>query len=753
MSAHVGDEPLLGRTNGETDAYVALLRREQQVEAMQATLGWRLLSYYGPYKRRFVLPAWRRLRHLVGRWFQGPTDRAGDAYEGWARFTDRLRGVGYPTAVSSEVVTLVLIVDAASWRDADRVIASVRAQHHEAWELLLGRVGDTGALAALDDGRVRLDPGAYATRVAALNALVPQSAGSIVAVVPPEVVLAPDALTVACEAFRTTGADVLYGDEDQEDVTGRRHTPRFNPGWSPDLLLARMYWPRVVFHRRASLMRILPLAEDGAEAEGHACALLITERPSIVVHVPRVLSHTRDASSVPSREEPSRDAGQQVLAAALARRGIAGTVEPLGEPGLYRVRRAILAPARVSIIIPTRDGLSMLRRCLAAVERTHHADFEIAIVDNGSRDAATLAFLDATAHQVIRAPGPFNFSRLNNHAVPQTTGRYLVFLNDDTEPCGPDWLQALEEHAQRAEVGAVGAKLLYADGRIQHAGIAVGIGGLAGHPHRFRPDAPDGIRNVSAVTAACLMMRRESFEAIGGFDERLPVNSNDVDLCLRLRARGHLVVYTPHAVLRHFESQTRGPRARPDDAWLMTRRWRDVLRDDPYYSPNLDRAEESGAPDLSKPDGMMCLYRPVAGADGSLRLDAGQSAGQTFYATGPQLTAIVLHAAVDGIAPERAFRLVVRQTPDAEDDVRIVERAIRGRTGDEWWLCFEPIADSIGRFWYFRIEVAAGHAITLQRRSVASDVMGPCFEDDVPAHGTLSFEAYARAPYRCATTP
>jgi GT2 family glycosyltransferase len=750
----VRGEEALACANGDAELYRALLRREQQIEAMQRSLGWRLLSYYGPYKRRFVVPAWRRLRLLFERWLRGSAESAIDPYEAWARFANRFREC--ESADSSALVSVLVIADTGSQAQCADAIAAISAQRHGSWELVVANVGDADAASssstAGQDVRSRIDPTRYPTRAAAFNALVPRMRGELVALVPPEVSLVRDALSVVVRAFADTAGDVIYTDEDRQDAAGHRYAPRFNPGWSPDLLLSRPYWSRVVYYRRTTLMRALPLADDADGADAYDCALRMTEQSANVVHVPRLLAHVRDATAALVDAPHVRAAERRVLEAALARRGIEAIVRPHGE--VHRVQRAIRAPARVSIIIPTRDGLAMLRRCLDAVERTDHADFEIVVVDNGSREDATLAFLATTAHRVVRAPGPFNFSRLNNGAVPETTGRYLVFLNNDTEPRDPGWLRSLEEHAQRPEVGAVGAKLLYPDGRIQHAGIAVGVGDLAGHPHRFRreDESPDEIRNVSAVTAACLMMRRECFEAVGGFDERLPVNSNDVDLCLRLRSRGYLVVYTPHAVLWHFESQTRGARALPDDAWLMTRRWRDVLRGDPYYNPNLVLADETGEPDLSKPDGMVRLYEGIRAAEGTLPLAPGGSAGQRFLATGPQLTAIVLRALITGDAQERALTLVIRESPESETTVRTVGEAIRGQTDDEWWFCFEPIADSADRFWYFRVEVAEGHTVTLQRRSVASDVMGPCFENDAPAYGTLDFQVYARAPNRCATT-
>ncbi len=746
----------------DRDAYAALLRREQQVDAIQHSLGWRLLSFYGPYKRRFVLPLWRRLRARMSRWFGATRDPPVEAYERWARFADRFRTIESTAVEPPEMVSILMIIPASSDLDCAPAVASIIAQQHQAWELLIATSGNPGRAESSpvarqrrfgpDDARIHVDEGHYVGQAAAITALVGHARGGIVTVIGPDVALAPDALRVVVDAFHHTACGVLYSDEDHRDDRGTRHGPRFLPAWSPDLLLSEMYWSHATFYRRDVLTGLMPLDPDLDGAHAYDLALKVTERKVEVAHVPRVLAHVRAARLAPGAQPPGIDgaAGERALARALARRGVDAKVDRVG-PRAFRVRRAILSPARVSIIIPTRDGFGMLRRCLTAVERSQHPDFEVLIVDNGSRDRATLALLAATRHRVLRAPGPFNFSRLNNEAVREATGRYLLFLNDDTEPLDPTWLGELEEHAQRSEVGAVGAKLLYSDDRIQHAGVAVGVGGIAGHPYRFRRHAPGSVRNVSAVTAACLMVRRDVFEEVGGFDERLPINSNDVDLCLRVRARGLLVVYTPYAVVRHYESQTRGARALSDDAWLMTRRWRDVLRGDPYWSPNLDVTEETGDPDLDKPDGFSCLYFGPAGADGHITLAAGGRVGQRFFAAGPDLAAIVLRVAIDGAAPADAIRFVVRDAPDEGEPLRVVTTSVAGRTLDERWFCFEPIAGSADRFWYFEIQAAEGHTIDVRRANVTSDVMGPCWEHGRPSYGTLEFQAYARAPYRSVT--
>jgi GT2 family glycosyltransferase len=252
----------------------------------------------------------------------------------------------------------------------------------------------------------------------------------------------------------------------------------------------------------------------------------------------------------------------------------------------------------VSIIIPTRDQGALLEQCVRSIEeRTAYERYEIVVLDNGSREPAALRYLDGLAarHAVHRYPAPFNFSAICNFGAARAKGDYLLFLNDDTQVIGAQWLTAMLEHAQRARVGAVGAKLLYPYGRVQHAGVVLGIGGVAGHAFKQEADEalrpfgrPDCVRNCSAVTAACMMMARRAFDEVQGFDETFRVAFNDVDLCLRLRERGYLVVYTPRAVLYHHESATRGRSHPPDDERRCLQRWGSVIdAGDPYYSPHL----------------------------------------------------------------------------------------------------------------------------------------------------------------------
>jgi GT2 family glycosyltransferase len=308
------------------------------------------------------------------------------------------------------------------------------------------------------------------------------------------------------------------------------------------------------------------------------------------------------------------EAGKRALTDALQRRAIKGQAESERFFGFYRVRRRINNAAKVSIIIPTRDGFRHLRRSIRSIEsKTDYESYEIIIADNGSRSRRMLEYLDQSPHRVIRYDEPFNFSRLNNLSAREASGKFLLFLNDDTEVISSEWLGALVEQAERPEVGAAGAKLLYRDARVQHAGVILGVRGVAGHAHRYVDgfnvsgylNYPNVIRNYSAVTAACMITRRDLFDEIGGFDEEdLPVSYNDVDFCLRLRARGYLIVFTPYALLYHHESATRGLNRYPKEEALLRERWPNELASDYYYNPNLTKEREDFSIDFTKPESL-----------------------------------------------------------------------------------------------------------------------------------------------------
>jgi GT2 family glycosyltransferase len=283
--------------------------------------------------------------------------------------------------------------------------------------------------------------------------------------------------------------------------------------------------------------------------------------------------------------------------------GINGKAETTRFFNYYRLTRAIRDRERISIIIPVRNHHELLRNCIKSIqERAQYDNYEIIVVDNGSDNPRTMDYLRTLQHRVIRHDAPYNFSELNTIGAKESTGEHLLFLNNDTQALSPGWLPAMLEHSQRPEVGAVGAKLIYPDGRIQHAGIVLGLFGLCEHIHKFDDGRAGGymgllasVRNCSAVTAACCMIPKKVFAEVGGFDERLHANYNDVDLCLRIRERGYLVVYTPYSELLHLEHATRREagdvraEAFPEDTRIFLERWENTIRSgDPYYNPNLD---------------------------------------------------------------------------------------------------------------------------------------------------------------------
>ena len=402
---------------------------------------------------------------------------------------------------------------------------------------------------------------------------------------------APDALALLAPALAE--ADLAYG-----DALGPDDRPQLKPDWSPDLALATGYVGRAALFSRALLAR-LPAEPVGPMAE----AILAIETAAILAgargaHVARVLARTTGDCLDPSARAQALDARLKASAA------------PIGATlrnGAVQLDWTLPHPApKASIVIPSRDRLDLIARvCRGVLHETDYPDLELIIVDNGSTDPAVLAHYEALRRdprvRILIDPRPFNFAAMVNDGVAAATGAVVVLLNNDVAVLEPGWLDALVRQAIRPEVGAVGAKLLYADGTLQHAGVVVGLGGRAGHILRRRPgDTPGHLgrlrvaHEVSAVTAACLAVARDKYLAVGGFDaEAFPVDFNDVDFCLRLTAAGWKTVWTPAATLAHLESVSRGPsvgakRARfEQEAARFSERWRDVIRHDPYYHPAL----------------------------------------------------------------------------------------------------------------------------------------------------------------------
>ena len=406
---------------------------------------------------------------------------------------------------------------------------------------------------------------------------------------------------------------VFYADEDRISSAGRRHSPQFKPSWNPDLLysdphyshcwLIRADLAQTVSRRLAAVAEPISLYALVLEATA-AC------RSEQIVHLPEVLYHRADRCG----ECRGDSVSATTLSRFLARQG--RPVEVTSRPGGgHCLHWSLPDPAPlVSVIIPTRDRSELLRGCLDSLQRTAaaHPFTEILVIDNDSADPASVAYLaelEARAGvRLLRRPGPFNYASLNNDAARLARGDVLVFLNNDVEALQPGWLRTMVAQALRPEIGAVGARLLFDDGTVQHAGVLLGIGGIAGHAHKYFDAQADGYQlrlqlthQLSAVTAAVMVVRKALFLEVGGFDAAcFAVSYNDVDLCLRLMARGYRNLYCPDASLIHHESRSRGAPSSPEamaqwqqERQAMIRRWGNLLIADPHYSPHLSLVEEN----------------------------------------------------------------------------------------------------------------------------------------------------------------
>jgi GT2 family glycosyltransferase len=427
-------------------------------------------------------------------------------------------------------------------------------------------------------------------------------------------------------------ACIVYGDEDQISSMGRRHSPQFKPAWNPDLLYSDASYSHSWLIRSDQCSRACEALNASGEAVSlYSLALEVTSGCTVdqILHVPEILYHRLQT---PEEKRCSAQTAAS-LQAFFARHGQPHRVS-FHPSGGHVVHWPLPDPAPlVSVIIPTRDHGDLLRCCLTSLAENAHGNppVEIILIDNGSSEPATLKYLADLEQQpsirLLRRPGPFNYAALNNEAVSLAKGEVIALLNNDVEATHGGWLATMVAQALRPEIGAVGAKLLFDDGTIQHAGVMLGIGGVAGHAHKYFDAQAEGYQkrlqfahNVSAVTAATLVIRRSVFLEVGGFDaETFAVNYNDVDLCLRLLMAGYRNLFCPEAVLVHHESKSRGAPTEKAafQQWqrerkAMQSRWGNLLEADPNYSPHLSMLEENLSLSL-RPSGVGArTARPVS---------------------------------------------------------------------------------------------------------------------------------------------
>ena len=508
----------------------------------------------------------------------------------------------------------------------ERAVASVQAQWYPHWELCIvddcsTDAGTVAALGSLNDERIRVQR-LERNRgiVGASNAALGMARGEFVALMDHDDELTPDALYEMARAIGESGADFIYSDEDKIDHGGRFCEPHFKPDFSPDTLLSQNYISHLGVIRRSLADATGGFAEGTDGAQDHDLYLRVAEMTDRIEHVPKVLYHWRkvpgSTASAFSEKSYAQEAGERVIASAMERRGVEAEVTRGLQPGTYRVRRLIAGEPLVSIVIPFRDKPELLNLCIGSIlKKSSYTNFEIVGISNNSREKATERAMERWAAaspriRFIRHDVPFNYSGINNFAVREhAQGEHVILLNNDIEIIAGDWIENLLQFSQRPDVGAVGGKLLYPDGRLQHAGIILGIGGVAGHSHKYfdRRDPgyfarPQIEQNVSAVTGACLMVKKNLYHEVGGLDENnLRIAFNDVDFCLRLREKGYLNVYTPYCEAWHHESISRGQedtpekqeRFRQEVLYMMDRHQATLTAGDPYYNPNLTLEHEN----------------------------------------------------------------------------------------------------------------------------------------------------------------
>jgi len=552
-----------------------------------------------------------------------------DRYRVWVRDRE-LERLARPTALGRRpgLVAVVLVVDDPDPVPFAATLRSVAAQTYPRWRLVLV----TGSPLP-DDAAVREAMAAVGPRRCVLveargpNAEADATDLGVRATRSPYVLLlgqhdglAPDALALLVQ--RLAGGGTAYADEDRIDVAGRLSQPALKPDWSPELLLHTPYVGRPLLVRRRALEQaggVRPL--PGGDWE-HDLLLRLGEAGPMT-HVAEVLYHRRVEPAVGR----SVRAGPRAVTEALNRRRERADVDYGPLPGTWRLRRTLASAPSVSVVIPFREGTGYLRACVDSLLATSAGvDLDVVLVDNGSVEPETASLVERlTEHPAVTVtvdPRPFNWAALNNAAVARARGDLLLFLNNDIEALRAGWLEALAAQALRPEVGVVGARLLYPDGRVQHAGVVLGLGGAAGHVLAGLPgDRPGYLgmavltRDVSAVTGACLMTRRDVFSELGGFDEALGLDLNDVDYCLRAREADYGVIYEPGAELLHYESPSRGTSGSVENIRRFVDRWESAITaGDPSLNSRLTRVESSCALQVSDEEGWWQRWRSTLGS-------------------------------------------------------------------------------------------------------------------------------------------
>lgn len=500
-----------------------------------------------------------------------------------------------------------------------QMIQSVRAQTYGNWELCIANanpgnkeVGDILRIASEKDQRIRVTDVPENEGIAQnTNAAMKIASGEYVGLLDHDDLLTKDALYEVVKALnQQERPEMIYSDEDKVTTDLTEHfQPYMKPDFNLDLLRSNNYICHFFVAKKSLIEDVGAFRGEFNGAQDYDLILRCSEKAAGIAHIPRILYHWRvhkaSTADNPASKMYAFDAGKSAIEDHLKRCGQDGEVSHAKDLGYYRVKYKVKGSPLVSIIIPNKDEVESLDKCLQSIEKSTYKNYEIIVVENNSVKDETFAYykkIEAKGVKVVYWEKGFNYSAINNYGASYAKGDYLLLLNNDVEVITPDWLEEMLGNCQRKEVGIVGVKLYYPDDTVQHAGIIVGIGGIAGNIFVGLPRRYTGYfhkasvqQDLSAVTAACMMVKRSVYEAVKGLDEKLQVAFNDVDFCLRVRKAGYLVVYNPYAELYHYESKTRGS----EDTKEKVRRFQseieymrshhlDILKNgDPMYNRNL----------------------------------------------------------------------------------------------------------------------------------------------------------------------
>lgn len=586
-------------------------------------------------KRTVRVSAWKRFVSYLGR--KGLKDTIKRIFYQLTRFHTRM---DYPSwykrhqpsktqlerqrrETFPEPVTFSIVIPLYRTKETylKELLDSVLAQTYPHWELCLA--DGSGAENSLEEAVKRFAGGDERIHYQLLsenlgiaentNAAIKMSAGDFVVLADHDDLIAPGALYECAKALqRHKDAEVLYTDEDKIDMSGKTHfEPNFKPDFNPDYLRSLNYICHMFVVKRGLLERVGLLKAEFDGAQDYDFILRCCEQAGEIYHIPKVLYHWRchmdSTASNPESKLYAFEAGRRALEAHYKRMGLPATVENASYLGMYHTIYHWERNPLVSIMIPNKDHVDDLKKCIDSIEeKSSYRNYEFVIIENNSTEEETFRYYEEIGKHpnvtVVNYQGGFNFSRINNFGEQYAKGEYLLLLNNDTEMMDENCLQEMLSYCMREDVGIVGARLWYEDDTIQHAGVIVGLGGVAGHTFvgAGRHDAGYQKRilcaqNYSAVTAACLMVKHELYKEVGGMTEEFEVAFNDTDFCLKIRALGKLVVYNPYAQLHHYESKSRGYEDTPEkirrfqgEIQKFKKHWAEILANgDPYYNPNL----------------------------------------------------------------------------------------------------------------------------------------------------------------------